>query len=477
MAKITQDEYREWLLEQTSPEYELIQTDDRHIRLETDYAVSEIVFYKDEIIEISVTSSKDGSLKYYLHFQLQDDKHAKDMFTEMTEALLELKNSRKMRVLFSCTSAATTTFFAAKLNDLVQQLELDYEFDAVSYKRLFEKAPEYDVIVLAPQIGYLYKKLKASIPEKLVLQFPTAVFAAFDSMKTLEFIRDEVKKNQEKPAEKKVMIDKPCHCSNTTKKNILCIAVIQDDRESNCYYRLYHGSEVLLHDFVKRPATADFTTQIVDDIIDYAMALSDHIDLIGLALPGIVGDAQTMYSLPNSNFIPKSINLAKDLKARYGVDTLIFNNANATVQGYAYAHPEYENISYYSQPYGCFNGGSGNILNGKLVTGLAGIAGETLIFSDRLQYSNKPEILAKTDVGQLELVTNILVTMIGLIGPEIIVLRAPMVNDMDELHKNLMNFVPEEYIPKLDYLPDASYCMLDGVMGLCLDHLKQHANA
>lgn len=48
----------------------------------------------------------------------------------------------------------TTGFFAQKLNEGVQLLNKDFEFNAVSYGNLYDEAKDYDVILLAPQVSF-----------------------------------------------------------------------------------------------------------------------------------------------------------------------------------------------------------------------------------------------------------------------------------------------------------------------------------
>ena len=50
--------------------------------------------------------------------------------------------------------------FASNLNSVVEMLGEDYHFEAVAYTNIYEEVENYDVILIAPQIGYLLKRLK-----------------------------------------------------------------------------------------------------------------------------------------------------------------------------------------------------------------------------------------------------------------------------------------------------------------------------
>lgn len=142
------------------------------------------------------------------------------------------------------------------------------------------------------------------------------------------------------------------------------------------------------------------------------------------------------------------------------------NNTNAGACGYHVLHPEYSSIVLHSQPYGKGMGGQGIIVNGKLVTGLGGISGEVKYYLKRMQFSDSPKQLGRTESGQIELVVNALLATISLLGPEIIALRTPMVSDMNMLEKRLAHFIPERSLPKLEFISDINELIFEGMLEL-----------
>ena len=91
--------------------------------------------------------------------------------------------------------------FAENLNSVSEMLGLDYHFDAISYLSIYEEVQNYDIVFIAPQIGYMFNRLKESLPDKLVLQIPTTVFASYDALGAIRFIQQEFL-NKEKEEEK-----------------------------------------------------------------------------------------------------------------------------------------------------------------------------------------------------------------------------------------------------------------------------------
>lgn len=67
----------------------------------------------------------------------------------MIQSLKKAGSEVRTKVLLSCTSGFTTSFFADKLNDAAKTLGPDYDFSAVPYVELFEAAQDQDVILLA----------------------------------------------------------------------------------------------------------------------------------------------------------------------------------------------------------------------------------------------------------------------------------------------------------------------------------------
>lgn len=187
-------DFKSWILEHHTDDYQIVKKNDQLIQLITDYGEASIQFTEIEdniIVEFNVVSNKDNAVKFYLHFELNDEEHAKQLYDEMVETLVGLKDEKTIRVLLSCSAGLTTAMFAENLNSIAGMLGLDYQFNAVSYLSIYEEVDQYDVILIAPQIGYMLKRLKESLPHKLVLQIPTAVFASYDALSAIQFVQKE----------------------------------------------------------------------------------------------------------------------------------------------------------------------------------------------------------------------------------------------------------------------------------------------
>lgn len=459
-------DFKSWIQEHNNKLYQIVVESDKLIKLVTDFSEASIRFTEIEdntIVEFTIVSHKDKSTKFYLHFELNDEDHAKQLYDEMVDTLLGLKEEKTLRVLLSCSAGLTTSMFAENLNSVANMMGLDYHFEAVSYLSIYEVVDDYDVVLIAPQIGYILKRLKESLSNQLVLQIPTAMFASYDALSVLKFIQSEQEsfyenKNQEK--------EKGCvHCVQYEKR-ILSIVITSGKDQTCIYYRLYDKCEIIDSHRIIKPSMNIYDLY---DIIDTVLLKHSFIDVIGIATPGIVKNGKHL-SDPTSG---EDVDLKTDFEKKYGIDIFVYNNANAAVVGFSLEHPEYKDIIFHSQPFGYGVGGQGIISNGKIVRGKNGIAGELRHFIRRMQLSDDVHKLARTHHGALELVTRSLLPTISIIGPEAVVIYAPMASDMNEVKKTLASFIDEEFLPEFYYMKEASSYMLSGITKLCVDYLEE----
>lgn len=381
----------------------------------------------------------------------------------MVETLVNLKDEKTIRVLLSCSAGLTTSMFAENLNSITEMLNLDYQFNVVSYLSIYEEVENYDVVLIAPQIGYMLKRLQDTLTDRLVLQIPTSVFASYDALAAIQFVQKELESfNLEKSNKKK---EKCKNCAQYHKR-ILSIAISINKAQTRIYYQLHDKSEIIDSNMIIKPSMNIYDLY---GIIDTALLKHSYIDMIGIATPGIVKDENLLKDLQDG----KDVNIKKDFEEKYNIGVFVYNNANTSAVGFSLEHPEYKNIIFHSQPFGFGVGGQGIILNGEIVRGKNGIAGEIRYFMRRMQLSDDVGKLAWTQQGSLELVTKALLPSISIVGPEAVVLYTPMTPDMNEVKNSLKSFIQDEFLPDFYYLSDVSEYMLNGITKMCVNHFKE----
>lgn len=456
-------DFRDWILKQVNSEYRIIKENDDVICLETDYGIARIVFTKindGEIVEFTITSNKDQSVKFYLHFELNDEDHARGLYQELVDSLIALKDNNTLSVLLSCSSGLTTSMFAEQLNSTADLLGLDYHFEAVAYSNIYDNVEDYDMVLIAPQIGYLLKRLKDSLNDHIVEQIPTSAFASYDSMSVIRFIQELLE--QEKEIE-----DHSTCCCHENKKRILAISIVNSKKQTTIDYRLYYkGSVIDSNKIIK----CKMDINDIYDIVDTILLKHEYLDMIGIASPGIVKDEGVLVNLTKEN---EEYEIKKYFEEKYNIDVCIINSANAAAMGFSLENSEYKQVVFLSQPFGFAVGGVGIVVDGKIVNGKNGIAGEVRYFIRRMQLSDDPHKLVRSEQGALEIISKELLPVLVTIGPDVVAISSSMVPNMEELAQKLSSFIPEEFLPKFVYIKNSSSYMLDGITQLCLNKLKK----
>jgi len=108
--------FRSWILSRASLLTHVVEgctvesLDDEHVRIATEKATANVNFYEldpgaPEIVELNIVPADDpDNPTFFLHFEMDDLDHAKQLFDELTETLSQLTVQRTTRILLSCTS-------------------------------------------------------------------------------------------------------------------------------------------------------------------------------------------------------------------------------------------------------------------------------------------------------------------------------------------------------------------------------------
>lgn len=151
-------------------------------------------------------------------------------------------------------------------------MELDYQFSAVSYDRLFEKGFESDVILLAPQIGYLYNKAREILRNKKVILIPPKIFGTYDAFGVIDLIKTEWNSN------KKFLVSKTSLNALQNQTGVqLVICSISEFLRVRIVYRIYEPGIVREN---KTIIKGHFRLRDLEDICDVVLAKNKDIESI-----------------------------------------------------------------------------------------------------------------------------------------------------------------------------------------------------
>lgn len=155
-----------------------------------------VIFHEESLMELSIEDKKTGEIPFYLHFEAKDPKTAKnniqaffDFFKDKKPVKEHLdvaaaKVSRPMRLLVSCTSGLTSSYFAYTMKNALDKAGIDITIDAVSYAEIDNVQSRYDYILLAPQIAHKLPEYRKKYGDR-VMTVDSRDFASYDVNRVL----------------------------------------------------------------------------------------------------------------------------------------------------------------------------------------------------------------------------------------------------------------------------------------------------
>lgn len=150
-----------------------------------------VVFHEDGLMELSIEDKKTGEIPFYLHFETRDAKTAHDNIqaffsffcdtSSVKESLdiTEVKNRQPMKILVSCTSGLTSSYFAYTMKNALDKVGIEATIDAVSFTEIDKIQSGYDYILLAPQIAYKLSEYRKKYGNR-VMKVDSKDFASYD---------------------------------------------------------------------------------------------------------------------------------------------------------------------------------------------------------------------------------------------------------------------------------------------------------
>lgn len=456
--------FREWILFQKDQDYQIYvdKKDQSLIHLTTEYGKGLITFNSYNIIEFQVVNTFNDEVEFYLHFQMKTMKHAIELFQEMLDCLKKLVHKPLTKILLSCSGGLTTSFFASKMNEASRLLFLNFQVDAIAYNQLFDVGNDYDVIMLAPQISYMHAKVQEILNDQVVLKIPPQVFAKYDVGKMLAIMKEALDKKRNANVMSTRIKPLKIHSDVQCTSKILSLSIIRNSNRIHIAYRLYgpHNQIIIDKEIIKNK----ILLQDFCDVIDTVLVQHPDTKMIGISVPGIIGQS-SITSLAINGLEKIDIDY---LKGKYEQRMIFSNDVNAVAVGYYASQNQYKSLSVLFQPTS-FYGGAGMIVNGQLITGQSNLAGEVQYLP--LNLSDDVFVLNKTPEGMLELVSKIMASIVSIISPDAIILFSSLIPQIDELKIELTKYIPQEYMPDIIKINDLNEYSLLGCMIQCAQTL------
>jgi predicted NBD/HSP70 family sugar kinase len=211
--------------------------------------------------------------------------------------------------------------------------------------------------------------------------------------------------------------------------------------------------------FRKSFLPAAITYEAIESTLAKVVEQDPLIKAIGIGIPGI-----THEGVVGACDIPalQGIAAAEKIQDRFGLSTVVENDMNLTAYGYFKKHAsELDSLVAVSLPKG--NGpGTGIILDGKILRGHSGFAGEVHYLPDNFNTLFQ----SPRDRGAfLQALSKMLATIVALINPQRILLTGGLCDAgmMESLHRMCLEIIPAEHCPELLFQEDCSGEYLEGL--------------
>ena len=136
-------------------------------------------FYINDISEMQIEDCITKEVIFYLHFEMLELENALSFLRCFLNVMIqglsvctqyEPKEEQAFKnILLVCTGGLSTYLFAKLMEEHFQKMGLYIHVDAARLASMDEKAKEADLILLAPQVSYCYKKISKKYPNKVQL--------------------------------------------------------------------------------------------------------------------------------------------------------------------------------------------------------------------------------------------------------------------------------------------------------------------
>ena len=276
------DRFRKWVIQRGTESFPVTENEEGNLEIESQYGLGRVNFYPDAIVELRIDTFRDETV-FFLHFQLNTIEKAKDLYVEMEEAMRDLKAQDSKRIVLSCTSALTTSYYAELLNKAAETLSLKYTFCAYSIDKLLCNSKGADMILLAPQVHYMREKLEKQIKNVPIRNIPGHIFGKYDTGALIEMVKGELDELEEKMTPKY----KRTQTFFETNKKILTIGYTNGARGKDVYivYRYYRNGDIAWSGQMKSEGVSmEELCQTITPLLEKY----PEIEVIGLSLPGTI---------------------------------------------------------------------------------------------------------------------------------------------------------------------------------------------
>lgn len=101
------------------------------------------------------------------------------------------------KIYLFCAAGMSTSLLVAKMREQAQKHNVPVDIEAFPESTIAENGPKADVILLGPQVRYLYDEIAAQFKDKPVDVIDTAMYGRVDGLAVLKVAIAHIKKARE----------------------------------------------------------------------------------------------------------------------------------------------------------------------------------------------------------------------------------------------------------------------------------------
>ncbi len=433
-----------WIKEQANEDYicEFYENESCiGLNLQSEYAKGQVnvVFLQSAVVEYRITNDHEENV-FYLHFELNDLDHSKELFNEMKECLLRQKKTETKQILLCCSCGLTTSYFMMKLNEAAKVLGEKMEFSAVPYDILYDNAKDKDAVLIAPQIGYQLKNAKKILKDKIVMEVPVQIFSSYDAAGMITMLKEAFNvaktpvRTEQKPDIQEI---------ERNQGSVLIVSVVDMEGRNQIAYRLYDKGEIKAENQITKEKY--YLSDILDTIQVVAL-LNPDLEKICLVTPGTIHEGKLTYEKANI----RDVDVCGFIRKQVGKDVSLFSDADMIALGYARKERNCEDTIFYFVPTGSYTANIGLFLNGSLVRSSSFVGGTELEWITKITtFPQNPFALVRTPEGNVELAARYITGLYSYTGVRHIAFYSSMIPDQADILKKMGEFIPEKYLPEI----------------------------
>ncbi len=468
-------QFRQWLLRQRVCDQTPQRLDDNHYRVQTELVRADVRMRDEgdarELVEMRMGRIGSTPPTFLVRFVLNDLRHARDLFREISRACAAETRRGPVRILVCGSMSAHAKEFVQRLREQASQFSLAYEVDSCSVAEAFARGNQHVVYMLTPDVAHLRRRLAEACPDSVAFPLPRALYQRKDAKAALNLMLEAL---HEIESTHSVHAAPPTLARPLPRAGrVLVLNIMYGDRSVRMGYRVYDGSTPIARGVVIK---ARLSMRDIDDLLETLCVEGVDkrtLDAVGISVPGVVN----CYSMNLPGLGDRDPSICEKIEARHGIKTYIDNSTNAAAMGCYLLQAEGDSLTLYRHQLGHKNGGQGTIIGGRLVTGRFCLAGEPKFYQRNFAYAGTYAESVWSDEGLAEICRNVLLATIGTVSPDVAYVSVSTVEDVDGVCLALERKLPKYCIPALEAIHDYRERMYLGEAALCLGRLAEAQDA